>query len=174
MKSIRLILVCGAFLLSSAHPSGANGSVPSAMFHSTVSIARVWNEQNLTAIRVDTPHPPVHARNLFHLSVVMYDAWAAYDPKAVGYIYRKKHRGLTEAAVAESRREAISYAAYRMLKERYAYSKSASKTFSALDAQMLELGYRTNNLFAHISAATRVGESVYSAVSAHFRDDGCY
>ena len=48
------------------------------------SIARVWNEEILAAIRVDLPHPPVHARNLFHLSVAMYDAWAAYDHVAVG------------------------------------------------------------------------------------------
>ena len=38
--------------------------------------ARVWNEQALGAIRIDSPHPPVQARNLFHLSVAMYDAWA--------------------------------------------------------------------------------------------------
>ena len=43
------------------------------------SIARIWDERALAAIRVDTPHPPAQARNLFSLSVCMYDAWAAYD-----------------------------------------------------------------------------------------------
>ena len=33
----------------------------------------------LAAIRIDLPRPPVHARNLFHLSAAMWDAWAAYD-----------------------------------------------------------------------------------------------
>ena len=42
-------------------------------------MARTWNEEILAAIRIDLPHPPVHARNLFSLSVAMYDAWAAYD-----------------------------------------------------------------------------------------------
>src|SRR5882762_6866258 len=74
------------------------------------SIARVWNEQALSAIRIDTPHPPVQARNLFHLSVVMYDAWAAYDNVAVGYIYHDKQ---SASDVAAARREAISYAAWR-------------------------------------------------------------
>src|SRR5258708_39092738 len=55
------------------------------------SIARDWDEQILSAIRIDTPHPPVQARNLFSLSVVMYDAWAAYDDLAVGYVYHGKH-----------------------------------------------------------------------------------
>jgi hypothetical protein len=32
------------------------------------SVARIWNEQILGAIRIDTPHPPVHARNLLFLS----------------------------------------------------------------------------------------------------------
>lgn len=31
----------------------------------TQSIARFWDEQILAAIRLDSPHPPVHARNLF-------------------------------------------------------------------------------------------------------------
>jgi len=53
------------------------------------SIARVWDEEILAAIRIDTPNPPVHARNLFHLSVCMYDAWAAYDKVASGYVFRQ-------------------------------------------------------------------------------------
>src|SRR5438309_9841068 len=55
------------------------------------SIARVWNERALAAIRVDTPHPPAQARNYFSFSVCMYDAWAAYAPMAVGYVYCAKH-----------------------------------------------------------------------------------
>src|SRR6516164_7734379 len=106
------------------------------------SIARAWDEQILAGIRIDKPNPPVHARNLFHLSVCMYDAWAAYDPVAVGYLFREKH---TAADVAAARQTAISYAAYRMLKERYVYSKSASNTLYAIGAQMTALGYDTNN-----------------------------
>src|SRR6266849_9826187 len=75
------------------------------------SVARVWNERALAAIRVDTPHPPGQARNYFSFSVCMYDAWAAYDTNgAVGYIYHGKH---TAADVAIARQEAISYAAWR-------------------------------------------------------------
>src|SRR5215218_6106671 len=55
------------------------------------SIARNWSERILESIRMDTPHPPAQARNLFSYSVCMYDAWAAYDPNAVGFIYRGKH-----------------------------------------------------------------------------------
>src|ERR1041384_4683845 len=96
------------------------------------SIARDWDEQALAAIRIDTPHPPVHARNLFSLSAAMYDAWAAYDTNgAVGYVYRGKH---IVSNVAEPPRDAISYAAYRMLRERYALSRNPSNTLTILSA----------------------------------------
>jgi len=53
-------------------------------------VARIWNEQLLDAIRKDRPKPPVHARNLYHVSVAMWDAWAAYDPVAQGVISTEK------------------------------------------------------------------------------------
>ena len=43
------------------------------------SVARVWDEALLELIRQVVPAPTVHARNLFHTSVAMWDAWAAYD-----------------------------------------------------------------------------------------------
>lgn len=80
------------------------------------SIARQWNEVLLDAVRLSFPDPPVHARNLFHVSVAMYDAWAAYDPVATGYLHREE----AEAPDVEAaRREAISYAALRVLQHRY-------------------------------------------------------
>src|SRR6266853_4609327 len=69
------------------------------------SIARIWNEEILGAIRIDKPNPPVHARNLFHLAVCMYDAWAAYDTTAIGYIH---HERVSADDIAVARREAIS------------------------------------------------------------------
>ena len=163
----------GVIQLSSASVATEANAIPLA---NPPSIARVWDEQILSAIRMDTPHPPVHARNLFHLSVAMYDAWAAYDRVAVGYLYRKKHAlpGGEGGDIAAARRQAISYAAYRLLKERYVYSRSAAKTLAALDAQMTALGYGTNNFFSHPSTPSGVGNSVYKAVSDYFRDDGCF
>src|SRR5882672_11263873 len=75
------------------------------------SVARVWDERALAAIRVDTPHPPAQARNYFSLSVCMWDAWAAYDINgAVGYVYRAKDSSTNLLA---DRNQAISYAAWR-------------------------------------------------------------
>ncbi len=146
---------------------GASANIRAAASN---SVARVWNERALAAIRVDTPHPPAQARNLFSLSVCMYDAWAAYDTNgAVGYVYRGKH---TAADVAAARHEAISFAAYRILKERHTYSKTFTITLAADDAQMTALGYDTNNLSRDTSTPAGVGNSVYDAVSAWFINDG--
>jgi hypothetical protein len=134
------------------------------------SIARVWDERALAAIRADTPHPPAQARNYFSLSVCMYDAWAVYDTNgAVGYVYRGKH---TAADVAAARHEAISYAAWRLLKERHVYSRTAAATLAADDDLMKSLGYDTNNVSRDLSTPAGVGNSVYDAVSAWFINDG--
>ena len=50
------------------------------------SIARQWTESLLFAIRRDLARPTVHARNLFHLSAAMFDAWAIYE-SAVKSLY---------------------------------------------------------------------------------------
>ena len=47
--------------------------------------------------------PTVHARNLFHLSAAMWDAWAAYDADADGYAYQEKHRADDVTAAREAR-----------------------------------------------------------------------
>ncbi len=134
------------------------------------SIARVWNERALASIRVDTPHPPAQARNLFSLSVCMYDAWAAYDTNSsVGYVYRDKHPAVD---VAAARREAISYAAYRILRERHVFSKTATTTLAADDAQMEALGYSTSNQSRDTSTPAGVGNTIYDQVSAWFINDG--
>src|SRR5215813_5612346 len=103
--------LCVFGLVANSHAAASN------------SVARVWMERALAAIRVDTPHPPAQARNYLSFSVCMYDAWAAYDPVAVGYVYRGKH---TAADIPSARSNAISYAVYRMMRERHAFSKSAA------------------------------------------------
>lgn len=99
----------------------------------------------------------------------MYDAWAAYDPVAVGYIYHGKH---TAPDIAAARQQAISFAAYRMMRERHFYSKTAATTLAADDALMTSLGYNKNDTSRDTSTPTGVGNSVYDAVSAWFINDG--
>ena len=98
------------------------------------NIARQWNEQNLRAIRLDFPNPPVHGRNLFHVSLAMWDAWAAFDPQAVGVLHNE-----TATGGAAARDEAISYAAYRVLVNRYSGSVNGSTTLATFNLLMEDL-----------------------------------
>jgi hypothetical protein len=133
------------------------------------SIARVWMERALAAIRVDTPHPPAQARNYFAFSVCMYDAWAAYDSNAVGYVYRGKH---TAPNIASARSNAISYAVFRMMKERHAFSRTAQTTLAADDSLMTSLGFNINDQSRNTNTAIGVGNTIYDQVAAWFNDDG--
>ena len=144
------------------------GLIPQSM--AAPSIARIWDERALAGIRKDTPHPPGQARNLFSFSVCMYDAWAAYDTNgSVGFIYHAKH---SAPDVAAARREAISYAVYRMMKERHAFSRTAKDSLAADDALMANLGYTINNTSRDLSTPAGIGNSIYDAVSAWFSNDG--
>lgn len=118
------------------------------------SVARQWNEQLLNAIRIDVGRPTVHARNLFHVSAVMYDAWAAYDGIANTFLlgntvgpYTCSFEGVTvpdnEIERKAAQDEAVSYAAYRLLKHRFKNSPGAAVSLPLFDSLMLALGYDT-------------------------------
>lgn len=116
------------------------------------SIARIWNEALLEAIRGDYARPTVHARNLFHISVAMYDAWAAYDEVAKPYFLGNNVNGFTTEllefipveSIEESRRKAISYAVYRLISHRFAHSPGVEETMDRINLIMSQLGYNPN------------------------------
>ncbi|MFM7737702.1 MAG: DUF6851 domain-containing protein, partial [Alphaproteobacteria bacterium] len=104
------------------------------------SVAREWDEALLAAIRIDTPRPVVHARNLYHLSVAMWDAWVALDASRVADAVLHREEA-TAADVAAARDASISFAAYRLLRHRFTISPGAVATAAALDRLFYRLGY---------------------------------
>jgi hypothetical protein len=135
------------------------------------SVARLWDEAILDAIRRDTPRPPVHARNLFHMSVAMYDAWAAYDTTAKGYIVEEHH---TAPDIEAAREEAISYAAYRVLSNRYAPGLAVGYAASQADftALMNTLGYDPSITTTVGSTPAALGNRIGASVIAFGMTDG--
>lgn len=101
------------------------------------SIARRWNEQILASIRRDLPRPTVHARNLYHLSAAMWDAWATYETTPKGVFVREKLSPVGE----NERVEAISYAAYRILSQRYKGAIGGAVSVECYRAVMKDLGF---------------------------------
>ncbi|MBL7942778.1 MAG: T9SS type A sorting domain-containing protein [Flavobacteriales bacterium] len=116
------------------------------------SVAHDWNETQLDCIRNYFAKPTVHARNLFHASVVMYDMWAVYDQSADTYFlgktvggYSCPFNGIPPVADVEAAREkAISYAMYRFLWNRYTIFAPPAKLAtiqSLINNQMTLLGF---------------------------------
>ena len=143
------------------------------------SVARNWNKQNLNAIRLDVPHPPVHARNLFHVSVAMWDAWAAFDDVAIGYLHNElavvsdvKGDGIDSMDVEMAREEAISFAAYRVLRSRYQNSVGADVTKDALINQMVTLGYDESNNSTEGDSPAALGNRIANTVLSFSWNDG--
>lgn len=113
------------------------------------SIARQWNEEVLNGIRNDFARPTVHARNLFHTSVAMYDAWAVFDTNADTFFlgktvgdYNCRFDGFVALEeVGKARSKAISYALYRLLLHRFAESPGHEEIYQSINNLMDSFGY---------------------------------
>lgn len=124
-------------------------AVLSTCLRAQSSVARVWNETLLEAIREDFARPTVHARNLYHLSLAAHEVVAAYDADVRHLLlgetlgtYSSDFVGVPAPADREAAlREAISYASYRLLRYRFRNSPGRARTVARLDEVMAQLGY---------------------------------
>ncbi len=163
------VVVLGAAVLLVARPWSPTATCPPPANNPEWSIARRWDEALLDAIRRALPNPPVHARNLFHTSVAMWDAWAAYDGVARGYLVTEKHTG---GNVEAARDEAISYAAYRVLSERYIKSVGGAESLSEFADVMDALCYPVDVTTTDGDSPAAVGNRIAAAVIAYGKADG--
>ena len=145
------------------------------------SIARLWNEKVLDAISGDFARPTIHARNLFHTSVAMYDAWAVYNPNADTYLLGKTVHGFTcpyhrvpaPSNVQAAQEEAISFAVYRLLQHRFANSPGADAIFPVIDALMDSLGYKkANSSLNYKRGSAEMGNYIAYNIIAYGMQDG--
>ena len=121
----------------------AAGCVPDHA--AATSVPRLWVDATLDAIRRDFPDPAVHARNLWHLSALMWDVHAAYtegvDPYDLGgggqAVDQSVDSFADQADAAES--IAISYAAHTLLTSRYASAVGGADSLAQFDEVMVSL-----------------------------------
>ena len=146
------------------------------------SVARQWDEVVLQAIRNDNARPTIHARNLFHIHAAMYDAWAIFDDTAKTYLIGQSLNGFnspfdgieTPSNIQTARETAITYAAYRMLINRYQYSPSWSNTLTMANFVMLGLGYNTAVTSTNYSDGdpAKLGNYIAAQYIAYGNQDG--
>jgi hypothetical protein len=137
---------------------------------SNVSLAYVWLDiaEDATARDVDKygARPTVVARTLAIWSTAMYDAWAAYDHKAVGSRLGSQLRRPRQEHTLANKKAAISYASYHAL--RFVYPES--KDF--LTAEMRRLGYDPNLVSTDPKTPQGVGQLAAQAVIEYRKNDG--
>lgn len=129
------------------------------------SIAREWNEELLHSIRNDLARPTVHARNLFHISAAMYDAWALLDDEAEPYLLGKTVNGFDcsdsrLAALDKSSydlEEVISFAAFRLLEHRFKDAQRYSFLSSGYRRIMNRRGYDLTQTLSGIAPGNSAG-----------------
>jgi len=117
-----------------------------------LSVARQWNEALLDAIRKDFARPTVHARNLYHSALAMYDSWAVFDNTAETVFLGKTSNGFSCSFdgieppddVAVARQVTMSFALYRLLSYRFSNSPGATFAFQRFEELITSLGYNSS------------------------------
>jgi hypothetical protein len=133
------------------------------------SIARRWNEQLLSSIRRDIPHPPKHARNLYHAAATMWDVHVAYDDgPAVGLITTDEEHTGSQADLET----ALSHATYTVLRERYKEAIGWETSLDCYDRFMDVLGLDPTDTRTTGDDPVAVGNRIGLAVLDAFANDG--
>ena len=125
-----------------------------------------WSEQTLAAIRALKTGPTINARALAIVHTAMYDAWAAYDPTAVGTRLGGSLRRPAAERTDAYKSQAISYAGYRALLNLF---PARSADFRAL---MTAMGYDPDDASTDPASPTGVGNQAAAAVLAFRATDG--
>ncbi len=137
---------------------------------SNVSLAYVWLDiaEEVTAREHDVhgPRPTVGSRHLAIWATAMYDAWAAYDEKAVGSRLGGKLRRPKNEHTRDNKKKAISYASYRALLFVYPEAKDF------LGSEMKRLGYDPSDASMDPTSPAGVGNLAAQALIDYRRNDG--
>lgn len=148
------------------------------------SVVRLWNEALLESIRGDYARPTVHARNLFHTSIAMYDAWAIYDDRARPYLIGNKVHDYESfldeftplEPIEQARNKSLSFAAYRVLSHRFQNSPNAERSMEIYDLLMNQLGYDINDAATNYTDgdAAALGNYIAQTVISYGYTDGAH
>ncbi|MBV9186477.1 MAG: haloperoxidase, partial [Acidobacteria bacterium] len=162
MKTIRPAVTVVMLVLVLSPAKAANFSRPSAAYD--------WLDISLeaTAREVDRhgARPTIISRTLAIALTAMYDAWAAYDDKAVGTrLGASLRRPAAERTVA-NKEKAIAYATYRALIDVYPDDKAW------IDSQMRGKGFDPDDASVDPATPQGVGNLAAKAVCAYRHHDG--
>lgn len=120
-----------------------------------LSTARIWMDAYLESIKKDGLGPTIHARNMYHLSAIMYDTWLVYHPEKgeqlfLGNTINDFEFEFTGFDIPENRDSALfvslNYVAYRFIINRFDNYSSKVRVNDDLIFLMEELGLDPTDL----------------------------
>jgi len=149
-----LIAGCGGF----GGGGGGNNSSP--------NVAVQWDQALLAAQRAQKLGPPQIARAIAIVHTSMFDAWSAYDEKAVGTRLGGTLRRPAAERSQVNKEKAISYAAYRALLDLF---PTQATIFNDL---MNQLGYDPSDVSTDTTTPSGIGNVTAAALIAYRHADG--
>jgi hypothetical protein len=126
-----------------------------------------WNDVLLQTVRNTRFAPMLTARALAIVHTCMYDAWAAYDPVAVGTQFGGSLRRPDTDHTDANKQHAISFAAYRALVDLFPTQKTV-----LLDPLMVSLGYNPLDTSTDTTTPAGIGNVAAAAVLVFRHADG--
>lgn len=131
------------------------------------SVVLLWNTAALQGVRDSKLGPPMVARALAIVHTCVYDAWAAYDHRAIGTRLGGALRRPPRERTLANKNIAISYAAYRAAVDLFPADKA-----SVFDPQMYSLGLDPNATTTDIATPIGVGNVAATGVLQFRHRDG--
>ena len=125
-----------------------------------------WNSATLQGIRDAKLGAPVVARALAIVHTCMYDAWSAYDERAIGTQLGGALRRPPSERTLANKEQAVSYAAYRALVD--VLSVDTNSVYISL---MKQLGYDPNDNSTDIETPAGIGNVACAAVLEYRHHD---
>lgn len=159
-------MVCAALLavlVPSAGPSASNQTPKGP----PDNLVLRWNAAVLGAVRDSRLGPPMVSRALAIVHTCMYDAWAAYDPRAVGTRLGASLRQPPGQRTLPHQAEAISFAAYSAASDLF-----PSQRPLVFDPLMEGLGYDPAEVTSDPDSPAAVGHKACAAVLEFRHRDG--
>jgi hypothetical protein len=130
------------------------------------SVVLQWNGAALQGVRESKLGPPMVSRALAIVHTCVFDAWAAYDPVAVGTRLGASLRRARAERTLANKEKAVSFAAYRAAVDVF---PASTPVFNAL---MARLGYDPALTTTDVSNPAGVGNAACRAVLDFRHHDG--
>lgn len=131
------------------------------------SVVLRWNAAALHGVRDSKLGPPMVARALAIIHTCIYDAWAAYDHRAIGTRLGAALRRPPREHTRANKETATSFAAYRA-----AVDVFPGDRLSVFDPLMQTLGYNPNDSTTDAATPAGIGNIAAQAVLEFRHQDG--